>query len=73
MRLYLFQIKRPYIAAQDSKKIQYKYYKFRGNIFLDKKRLGYQCTELSKYTGFKEMLDGRVKTYTKNSRRNSSR
>ena len=22
------------------------------------KRLGYKCTELSKYTGFKEMLDG---------------
>ena len=26
------------------------------------KNLGYDCTELSKYTGFKEMLDGRVKT-----------
>ena len=26
------------------------------------RKLGYQCTELSKYTGFKEMLDGRVKT-----------
>ncbi len=26
------------------------------------KKLGYACTELSKYTGFKEMLDGRVKT-----------
>ena len=26
------------------------------------KKLGYQCTELSEYTGFKEMLDGRVKT-----------
>ena len=26
------------------------------------KKLGYNCTELSKYTGFKEMLDGRVKT-----------
>ena len=25
-------------------------------------KLGYQCTELSKYTDFKEMLDGRVKT-----------
>ena len=25
-------------------------------------KLGYKCTELSKYTGFKEMLDGRVKT-----------
>ena len=26
------------------------------------RNLGYDCTELSKYTGFKEMLDGRVKT-----------
>ena len=26
------------------------------------KKLGYKCTELSKYTGFEEMLDGRVKT-----------
>ena len=26
------------------------------------KKLGYRCTEISKYTGFKEMLDGRLKT-----------
>jgi phosphoribosylaminoimidazolecarboxamide formyltransferase/IMP cyclohydrolase len=26
------------------------------------KKLGYTCTEISSYTGFKEMLDGRVKT-----------
>ena len=26
------------------------------------KKLGYNCTEVSSYTGFKEMLDGRVKT-----------
>ena len=26
------------------------------------KKLGYDCTEISKYTDFKEMLDGRVKT-----------
>ena len=26
------------------------------------KNLDMNCTELSKYTGFKEMLDGRVKT-----------
>ncbi len=26
------------------------------------RKLGYDCTELSKYTGFEEMLDGRVKT-----------
>ena len=25
-------------------------------------KMGYECVELSKYTGFKEMLDGRVKT-----------
>ncbi len=33
-----------------------------GGTFKSIKKLGYQCTELSKYTGFKEMLDGRVKT-----------
>ncbi len=33
-----------------------------GGTYASIKNLGYQCTELSKYTGFKEMLDGRVKT-----------
>ena len=33
-----------------------------GGTYSSIKRLGYKCTELSKYTGFKEMLDGRVKT-----------
>ena len=33
-----------------------------GGTYAFIKKLGYQCTELSKYTGFKEMLDGRVKT-----------
>tara|TARA_B100001093_G_scaffold419732_1_gene411399 strand:+ start:83 stop:1633 length:1551 start_codon:yes stop_codon:yes gene_type:complete len=33
-----------------------------GGTYASIKKLGYQCTELSKYTGFKEMLDGRVKT-----------
>jgi phosphoribosylaminoimidazolecarboxamide formyltransferase / IMP cyclohydrolase len=33
-----------------------------GGTFTSIKKLGYECTELSKYTGFKEMLDGRVKT-----------
>ena len=28
------------------------------------RKLGHKCIELSKYTGFKEMLDGRVKTIT---------
>ena len=30
--------------------------------FKEIKKLGYKCLELSKYTGFKEILDGRVKT-----------
>ena len=33
-----------------------------GGTFKSIKKLGYNCTEVSKYTGFNEMLDGRVKT-----------
>ena len=33
-----------------------------GGTYASIKKLGYHCTELSKYTGFKAMLDGRVKT-----------
>jgi len=33
-----------------------------GGTYTSIKKLGYECTEISKYTGFKEMLDGRVKT-----------
>ena len=33
-----------------------------GGTYNSIKKLGYKCKELSKYTGFKEMLDGRVKT-----------
>tara|TARA_B100000575_G_C23110926_1_gene641726 strand:- start:399 stop:1949 length:1551 start_codon:yes stop_codon:yes gene_type:complete len=33
-----------------------------GGTYASIKRMGYECVELSKYTGFKEMLDGRVKT-----------
>ena len=33
-----------------------------GGTYISIRKLGYKCTELSKYTGFKEMLDGRVKT-----------
>ena len=33
-----------------------------GGTYKSIKKLGYACTEVSKYTGFKEMLDGRVKT-----------
>ena len=33
-----------------------------GGTFKEIKRLGYKCIEVSKFTKFKEMLDGRVKT-----------
>ena len=33
-----------------------------GGTYKSIRKLGYECTEISKYTGFKEMLDGRVKT-----------
>jgi len=33
-----------------------------GGTYKSIKQLGYPCTEVSMYTGFKEMLDGRVKT-----------
>ncbi len=33
-----------------------------GGTYASIKKLGFQCTEISKFTGFKEMLDGRVKT-----------
>jgi phosphoribosylaminoimidazolecarboxamide formyltransferase / IMP cyclohydrolase len=33
-----------------------------GGTYKSIKQLGYPCTEVSDYTGFKEMLDGRVKT-----------
>ena len=33
-----------------------------GGTYKSIKQLGYDCTEVSDYTGFKEMLDGRVKT-----------
>ena len=33
-----------------------------GGTYTSIRKLGYECVELSKYTGFKEMLDGRVKT-----------
>ena len=32
-----------------------------GGTYRSIRKLGYNCTELSKYTGFREMLDGRVK------------
>ena len=33
-----------------------------GGTFASIKKLGYDCMEISKFTGFKEMLNGRVKT-----------
>jgi phosphoribosylaminoimidazolecarboxamide formyltransferase/IMP cyclohydrolase len=33
-----------------------------GGTYKSIKKLGYSCTEVSAYTGFKEMLDGRIKT-----------
>jgi phosphoribosylaminoimidazolecarboxamide formyltransferase/IMP cyclohydrolase len=33
-----------------------------GGTYKSIKQLGYACTDVSSYTGFKEMLDGRVKT-----------
>ena len=33
-----------------------------GGTYKSIKQLGYTCTEVSVYTGFKEMLDGRIKT-----------
>ena len=33
-----------------------------GGTYKSIKKLGYNCEEISKYTSFEEMLDGRVKT-----------
>ena len=33
-----------------------------GGTYASIRKMGYECVELSKFTGFKEMLDGRVKT-----------
>ena len=33
-----------------------------GGTYKEIKKLGFKCTEISKYTGFSEILDGRVKT-----------
>ena len=33
-----------------------------GGTFKEIKKLGYKCLEISKYTGSREILDGRVKT-----------
>ena len=33
-----------------------------GGTYKQIRKLGYKCTDVSQYTNFKEMLDGRVKT-----------
>ena len=35
-----------------------------GGTYNEIKKLGYKCLEVSKFTKFKEMLDGRVKPFT---------
>ena len=65
------QIKTALISVSDKtdlSKILKKLKKFKvkiissGGTYKFIKTLGYNCTELAAYTGFKEMLDGRVKT-----------
>jgi len=65
------KIKNALVSVSDKENIIsllkiFKKYKIRvissGGTYKFIKKLGYGCTELSKYTGFKEMLDGRVKT-----------
>jgi len=65
------KIKNALISVSDKKNLKLilkvlKKYKIKiissGGTYSSIKKLGYACTELSKYTGFKEMLDGRVKT-----------
>ncbi len=65
------KIKSALISVSDKENLDsllksFKKYKIKiissGGTYRSIKKLGYKCTELSKYTGFKEMLDGRVKT-----------
>ena len=65
------KIKNALVSVSDKENIisllkSFKKYKINiissGGTYKFIKKLGYQCIELSKYTGFKEMLDGRVKT-----------
>ncbi len=65
------KIKNALISVSDKENISFllktlKKYKIKiissGGTYKSIKKLGYKSTELSKFTGFKEMLDGRVKT-----------
>ena len=65
------KIKNALISVSDKENISsllkiFKKYKIKiissGGTFKTINKLGYNCTEISKYTGFKEMLDGRIKT-----------
>tara|TARA_B100000315_G_scaffold138679_1_gene127750 strand:+ start:2278 stop:3825 length:1548 start_codon:yes stop_codon:yes gene_type:complete len=67
----LVKIKKALLSLSDKsdlKKILYNLNKYKielissGGTYKEIKKLGYKCKEISEYTGFKEMLDGRVKT-----------
>ena len=44
-----------------------------GGTYRHIKKLGYKCTEISKYTGFEEILDGSKNSSPKNPRWNFTR
>ena len=65
------KIKRAIISVSDKSNLKFilpvlKKYKIEiissGNSYKKINRMNYKCTEVSKYTGFTEILDGRVKT-----------
>jgi len=67
----LKKIKTALISVSDKKDLTkilkiFKKYKIKlissGGTYKAITKMGYSCTEVSAYTGFKEMLDGRVKT-----------
>ncbi len=69
--MYLKKIKRSIISVSDKSKLNIilpilKKFNVEiissGGTFKKIKNMGYSCIEISKYTGFSEMLDGRVKT-----------
>ena len=65
------KIKNALISVSDKsdlKKLLYQFEKSRinlissGGTYKEIRKLGFKCKEVSEYTGFDEMLDGRVKT-----------
>ena len=68
------KIKNALVSVSDKDKITFLLKVFRkyriniissGGTYKEIKRLGYKCTELSEYTGFKEMLDEGLNTSPK--------